>query len=182
MANPQYSGDPCTCSVPTDTEIPYPDCAKYVRVTVCAPMTAVAPDLLGAYGFAIDGKVIRHTTTYRELIPLPGAALLMDTPGMRELQMWADEDSLHKAFDDVQQFALECKFRDCTHEAEPGCAVREALEDGALDTDRWQSYQKLQRELAYLARKQDQRAQRAEEDKWKAIAKWQKQLKRGDLP
>jgi hypothetical protein len=70
LANTDYSGEPCSCSVPTDTEIPYPDCKQYVRVTVCAPMTAVAPDLLGAYGFAIDGRVIRHTTTYRyELTP-----------------------------------------------------------------------------------------------------------------
>lgn len=70
LPNPQYLSDPCSCSVPTTTEIPLPDCKQYVRVTVCAPMTAVAPDLLGAYGFAIDGKVIRHTTTYRyELTP-----------------------------------------------------------------------------------------------------------------
>jgi hypothetical protein len=68
-ANPAYTGT-CTCSVPTDAEIAYPDCAKYVRVTVCVPMTAVTPDLLGNYGFGIDGKIVRHTTTFRyELSP-----------------------------------------------------------------------------------------------------------------
>ncbi len=96
----------------------------------------------------------RHVTTHRELMPLPGGGLVIDTPGMRELQLWADEDSLQGAFADVEALAAQCRFRDCSHEAEPGCAVRDALEDGTLPEARFQSYLKLKRELAYLARRQ----------------------------
>ncbi len=113
----------------------------------------------------------RHTTTYRELILAPGGGMVIDTPGMRELQLLADEDSLDRAFDDVAQLAVECKFRDCTHESEPGCAVRAAVDDGRLAPDRWESFLKLRRELNYLARKQDRHLQAQEQAKWKRISK-----------
>jgi ribosome biogenesis GTPase len=87
----------------------------------------------------------RHTTTRRELIVLPAGGVVLDTPGMRELQLW-DAD-LEQAFGDVEEVARRCRFSDCAHDREPGCAIREALADGSLDRERWESYRKLQREL-----------------------------------
>jgi ribosome biogenesis GTPase len=104
----------------------------------------------------LDGRG-RHTTTNRELVRLPGGALLLDTPGMRELQLWADEGALDESFGDVAELAGECRFTDCGHEREPGCAVRAALAEGSLLRARWESYRKLQRELRALAVKQDAR-------------------------
>ena len=103
-----------------------------------------------------DGRG-RHTTTHRELVLLPGGALLLDTPGMRELQLWADESALEEAFADVAELAGRCRFTDCAHGGEPGCAVRAALADGSLPQIRWESYRKLQRELRTLALRQDAR-------------------------
>ncbi|MFT3790335.1 MAG: ribosome small subunit-dependent GTPase A [Rudaea sp.] len=89
----------------------------------------------------------RHTTTYRALITLPSGGCLIDTPGMRELKLTGEEDLAEASFDDVEALALECRFGDCAHGAEPGCAVRAALESGALDPARWDSYRKLRGEL-----------------------------------
>src|SRR5258708_483096 len=89
----------------------------------------------------------RHTTTYRELVPLPQGGALIDTPGMRELQLWAGQSSLDSAFDEIAELAGNCRFRDCAHKVEAGCAVQAALLDGALDVERWQSYQKLRAEI-----------------------------------
>ena len=111
----------------------------------------------------------RHTTTHRELIPLPGGALLLDTPGMRELQLWGGEESLDGAFPEIAELAAACRFRDCRHEAEPGCAVLAALATGRLDEERLLSWRKLQRELARLAARANARARAAEQAKWKAI-------------
>jgi ribosome biogenesis GTPase / thiamine phosphate phosphatase len=105
-----------------------------------------------------DGRG-RHTTSHRELVPLPSGALLVDTPGMRELQLWAGEVSLETSFADVAELATQCRFADCAHSAEPGCAVRAALAEGRLDPERWDSYRKLQRELHALAIRQDARLQ-----------------------
>src|SRR6185295_512492 len=91
----------------------------------------------------------RHTTTHRELVPLPTGGALIDTPGMRELQLWAGYDSLDSAFGDVAELALQCHFRDCSHGVENGCAVQAALGDGRLDPERWQSYLKLRAEIAF---------------------------------
>jgi ribosome biogenesis GTPase len=110
-----------------------------------------------------DGRG-RHTTTTRELVQVPGGGIVLDTPGMRELQLWDAEEGFGTAFSDVEALFEECRFRDCRHEKEPGCAVKRALVDGSLDQDRYRSYQKLQRELRMLELKQDQRA-RAEEGK-----------------
>src|SRR5207253_4220474 len=78
----------------------------------------------------------RHTTTYRELIPLPGGGALIDTPGMRELQLWASQESVDAAFDEIAELAAQCRFRDCTHSGETGCAVAAALASGAVGADR----------------------------------------------
>jgi ribosome biogenesis GTPase len=96
-----------------------------------------------------DGRG-RHTTSHRELVPLPSGALLIDTPGMRELQLWAGEEVLDSTFAEIAELAAECKFSDCSHEHEPGCAVKSALADGSLPAERWGSYRKLQRELRAL--------------------------------
>ena len=100
----------------------------------------------------------RHTTTHRQLLLLNSGALVIDTPGMRELGMWSVDEGLQDAFSDVEQFFGRCRFADCSHEREPGCAIREAISAGTLEEARWQSYQKLKAESipreALLRRKQ----------------------------
>lgn len=113
----------------------------------------------------------RHTTTRRELLTLPGGALLIDTPGMREFQLWADGTDLGGAFPEVERLAASCRFRDCRHEREPGCAVIAAVENGTLDAARLASWRKLQRELEWMAIRQDQRALAEKEAKWRAITR-----------
>lgn len=125
-----------------------------------------------------DGRG-KHTTTYRELIPLPHGGALIDTPGMRELQLWAGPDSLDSAFDDILEMAQHCRFRDCAHTVEDGCAVQDALLAGALDAGRWQSYQKLRAEIAWQERKTDVRAALAEKQRWKNIHKAMRAQKHG---
>ena len=99
----------------------------------------------------------RHTTSHRELVPLPSGAILLDTPGMRELQIWAGEDVLDTTFSEISELAAECKFSDCAHEGEPGCAIRAALSDGKLSQERWDSFRKLQREVRALEIRKDAR-------------------------
>ncbi|MDQ1345688.1 MAG: ribosome biosis GTPase / thiamine phosphate phosphatase [Pseudomonadota bacterium] len=100
----------------------------------------------------------RHTTTHRQLIVLPGGGLLIDTPGLRELQLWDTGDGLGAAFDDIEGLAPGCRFRDCRHAAEPGCAVKAAVADGRLEERRLESYLELRREQDVLAERQDERA------------------------
>ena len=132
--------------------------------------------LLGAEALRVgaisdaDGKG-RHTTTSRQLVELPGGALLIDTPGMRELQPWGDASSVAAAFDDITALASACRFTDCAHAAEPGCAVREAVESGRLDADRLENFQRLGREAAYEARKHDKAAAAEHTRRWKQIHK-----------
>jgi ribosome biogenesis GTPase len=110
----------------------------------------------------------RHTTTRRELIVLPGGGIVVDNPGMRELHLWVAQDGLEDAFEDVVELEAQCKFSDCRHEGEPGCAVAAAIEAGTLDPARLESYHKLQRELAELderlARRERSRARRRRPD------------------
>ncbi|MDJ0620801.1 MAG: ribosome small subunit-dependent GTPase A [Calothrix sp. MO_192.B10] len=113
----------------------------------------------------------RHTTTHRELILLPNGGLIIDTPGMRELQIWSGESALQTTFADIETLAQQCRFRDCQHSREPGCAVREAVESGKLDASRLFSYQKLQKEQAYLVSKQDQKGNLNTKKRWKHITK-----------
>jgi len=108
----------------------------------------------------------RHTTTRRSLTVLPEGWLLIDMPGLRELRLWADEEALNQAFADVDQLARQCRFRDCRHNGEPGCAVTGSLEEGRLA-----SYHKLQREIEYLDRKEDPAAEAALRKKWRNIHK-----------
>jgi len=111
----------------------------------------------------------RHTTTHREMILLPNGGLVIDTPGMRELQLWDADEGFQDAFEDIESLAADCRFRDCTHGKEPGCAVKTAIKNGSLNPERYANYLKLQRELAYLARKEDVKLQVAEKEKWKKI-------------
>jgi len=105
----------------------------------------------------------RHTTTSRELVRLPDGALLIDTPGMRELGLWADDEGLDRTFDEIDALAAGCRFPDCGHEREPGCAVRAAVESGAIKAARWESYLKLRRELRFLELKKDEKTRRQSE-------------------
>jgi len=114
-------------------------------------------DVMATGAIRSDGKG-RHTTTHRELIRLDNGALLIDTPGMRELQLWNADEGLESAFADVEAVAEWCRFRDCAHNREPGCAVRAAVETGTLAPDRLEHWHRLKRELAYLDRKQDELA------------------------
>ena len=118
-----------------------------------------------------DGVRGQHTTRHRELLPLPGGGLLLDTPGLRELQLWSAEDGLDTTFEDVASLAAQCRFTDCAHESEPGCAIREALADGTLTEERLQSYRKLQSELARLERQVDKRLLADERKKRRAFAR-----------
>jgi ribosome biogenesis GTPase len=113
----------------------------------------------------------RHATTSRMLIPLPEGGAVIDSPGMRELQLWATEDSLDEVFDDVSALAAECRFRDCTHTNEPECAIQSALESGLIDSPRWRSYCKLQAELRHEMVQKDALTRTAEKAKWKVIHK-----------
>lgn len=113
----------------------------------------------------------RHTTTRRMLIELPSGGALIDTPGLRELALWAGQESVDEVFDGIATLARQCRFRDCTHAGEPGCAVSAALETGQLETARWASYQKLLAEARHHERTVDQGVAMAEKRKWKAIHK-----------
>jgi ribosome biogenesis GTPase len=121
----------------------------------------------------------RHTTTHRELVALAEGALLIDTPGLRELGLWAEDESLERAFDDIAELAPGCRFADCRHEAEPGCAVRAAVETGALDARRLENFLKQRRELRFLALKQDEKAlRRSEKAVGRRMASLLKDIKR----
>jgi len=131
--------------------------------------TLAGEELLATQEIREDGKG-RHTTTRRELIQLPTGALVIDTPGIRELQLWVADDGIDEAFEDVTELFAQCKFSDCAHDREPGCAVRAALEDGTLLPERWDSYLKLQGELEHLERKLDKRAASEARKKWKTLS------------
>lgn len=105
-----------------------------------------------------DGRG-RHTTSHRELVPLPQGGLLLDTPGMRELQLWESSDGLEQTFSEVAEIIAACRFSDCEHRTEPGCAVGDAIARGSLPQERWDAYQALQRELRALEIRHDARLQ-----------------------
>lgn len=127
----------------------------------------VGEELIAVQEVRADGRG-RHTTTRRELVLLPRGGLVLDTPGMRELQLWDAASGIDAAFEDVEELAQECRFADCAHETEPGCSVLAAVDDGRLELDRLRNWRKLQRELRSLALKQDQRA-RAEEKRKRRV-------------
>lgn len=113
----------------------------------------------------------RHTTTNRMLIPLPNGGLIMDNPGLRELQLWGDEDTVQSSFADIEAFALQCRFKDCQHGNEPGCAVQAAIKTSQLDARRLRSYQKQKKELSFIEQTQTYNAQYIEKQRWKKISK-----------
>jgi ribosome biogenesis GTPase len=119
----------------------------------------------------------RHTTTHRELFPLPGGGLILDTPGMRELQLWEADEGLEAAFADIEELAAACRFSDCHHTGEPGCAVEEAVASGALAPERLESWRKLQRELEATRARQDELARLREKQRVKAIHKAQRNFR-----
>jgi ribosome biogenesis GTPase len=131
----------------------------------------IGRDVLATKAIRTDDDRGRHTTTTRELLLLPNRGMIIDTPGMREMQLWSEEDRLGDTFGEIEALALDCRFRDCQHNNEPGCAVRDAIEDGRLDARRLESFHKLQRELAYQAARQVQKASVIERNRWKHIAK-----------
>jgi ribosome biogenesis GTPase len=118
-----------------------------------------------------DDSKGRHTTTHRELIPLPGGAVLIDTPGMRELQLVGDDSSLGRSFDEIADLAEDCRYADCTHTEEPGCVVRAAVDSGDLDIKRYESYLQQRKEMLHHQVEQDIHLQKKEKRRWKAIYK-----------
>lgn len=124
---------------------------------------------LDTQGLRNDDKG-RHTTTHRELILLCGGAMVIDTPGMRELGMWDNAAGIDQTFSEIEELVSQCRFFDCTHQSEPGCAIRRALEEGELSQERWASWNKLRQESAYAADSGSYLA--AKEQKFKEIAKF----------
>ncbi len=125
--------------------------------------TLVGEEVLETGEVAVDGTG-RHTTTRRQLVVLPGGGIIVDNPGIRELHLWLADEGLDEAFADIVELASQCRFADCRHETEPGCAVQAALASGELSPERWASYRELERELAELeerlARRERSRARR----------------------
>ncbi len=120
----------------------------------------------------------RHTTTHRQLVLLPDGRLVLDTPGMRELGLWEADAGVAATFADIEALAQRCRFGDCAHAAEPGCAVQAALADGSLDRGRWRSWAKLQRELAHAIRKDDPHERAALRKVWVQRARHHRARKR----
>jgi len=118
----------------------------------------------------------RHTTTARELLRLPTGALVIDTPGLRELQLWDAADGVAELFADIEELASECRFRDCRHNNEPGCAVLAAIASGALDRARWENRRKLEREQEFLRRKMDPEARHDSQQRLKVLMRGVKQM------
>src|SRR5262249_1800908 len=125
----------------------------------------VGQELMAVKEARADDDEGRHTTTHRELIVLPGGGVVIDTPGIRELQLW-DGGGLDEAFADVEELAARCRFNDCSHNTEPGCAVKAALASGELSHERRASWLKPQRELRSIAVRADARLRREERRKW----------------
>lgn len=117
-----------------------------------------------------DGKG-RHVTTSRELFLIPGGGVMIDNPGIREIQLWGDQESLGNVFKDIEALSRNCKFKDCAHLNEPNCAVTNALNSGELQLKRYENYQKMSKELTHLALKREMSAEALERSKWKGVIK-----------
>ena len=139
--------------------------------------TLAGEKIMDVNGIREDDSKGRHTTTHRELVMLRNGVMLIDTPGMRELGMWDVTEGLDDAFSDVDRFAQKCRFRDCRHGNEPGCAVREAIENGELSASRFESYKKLKAEAKYNDSTADYRRQKEQFFKSIAISQRKKKLK-----
>jgi ribosome biogenesis GTPase len=125
-------------------------------------------------GIREDDSRGRHTTARRELVLLPGGAILVDNPGMREVGLWGGEEDMSGSFSDIESLAADCRFSDCRHLDEPGCAVRRALRDGALHEDRFHGYLKLRRELSWVESRQNERLRLEQKKRGKQISRLQK--------
>ena len=137
--------------------------------------TLAGKEIMGINGIREDDSKGRHTTTYRQLIQLENGAMIIDTPGMRSVGMWDISTGLGEAFEDVEQYLGKCKFSDCNHKTEPGCSIKQALEDGSLSVERWNSYLKLKNEAKYS---DDKTAYMRDKVKWhKDLAKNSKRMK-----
>ena len=139
-------------------------------------------ELQSTGGIRESDKRGRHTTSSRSLLQLPGGAVVIDTPGLREIQLWGDVSSLDSVFTEIDYYSDFCKFSDCTHTSEPGCAVISALVEGVISAERYESYTNLRRELEYLAGRQDQFKQLEKKQKWKSIAKQVKMIQKIKRP
>lgn len=138
-----------------------------------AGKSTLANTLVGAESMAVsdvrqDGKG-RHTTTHRQLVGLPGGGVLIDTPGLRGVGVWLEEDGRAQAFPEIEELVSECRFRDCAHDGEPGCAVLAAVESGAVDQRRLDSWRKLGREAEWIAARHDARLQRERSREWRRL-------------
>jgi ribosome biogenesis GTPase len=134
-------------------------------------------DLQATAAVREDDRRGRHTTTARRLVPIPGGGALVDGPGIRELKLW-DDAGLAGTFEDVAALAAGCRFSDCRHQGEPGCAVAAAVEEGRLDPARLENLRKLEREAAALAARQGGAAAQEEKARWRAISKEQRRFKK----
>jgi ribosome biogenesis GTPase len=128
-------------------------------------------ELMAVKETRLDDDEGRHTTSHRELILLPGGGVVIDTPGIRELQLWDGGEGLGETFSDIEELAAGCKFNDCSHTSEPGCAVLAALESGKLPKERFASWRKLQRELHAIAIRSDARLRREEVRRWQLLTR-----------
>lgn len=133
-------------------------------------MLSWVPKLATGSVRAQDGKG-RHTTVRRELIPLPGGGMLIDTPGLRGIGLFDAEEGLERVFAEIEELSSGCRFADCGHDAEPGCAVQAAIASGELSSRRLDSYRKLQRENAWAASRTDARLRTERDDRQKAITR-----------
>lgn len=148
-----------------------------------AGKSTLANALLGAEVFATNAvraadKKGRHTTVHRELRPLPGGGTLIDTPGLRGVGLWDAAEGIGRTFSDIEELAARCRFTDCAHDTEPGCAVREAVESGELTRRRVDSYRKLVRENAWMAARTDKRLRAERERMWRDVTKQQRRMYR----
>jgi len=132
-------------------------------------------DIMATRELRGDGKG-RHTTAHRELVLIPGGGVVIDTPGLRKVGLFAAAEGIARVFDDVEQLERECRFNDCRHETEPGCAVRAAIESGELDLRRLESWRKLQREMLRMELRQDARLRAAQVARWKQLTKEHRSL------
>lgn len=138
--------------------------------------TITGKELLKTSEIGIDDRG-RHTTTHRELITLSSGAFVIDTPGMRELGVWDVSENSEEVFDDIETLALKCKFNDCSHKSEPGCAIHAAIESGVLPLGRWNSYVKLKEEKALI--ENEKKAQEEKRQRFKRFSKFSKSSKKG---
>ena len=140
--------------------------------------TLAGSDVMNVREIREDDSRGRHATTHRQLIMLPTGVMVIDTPGMRELGMWNASDGLAQSFSDVEQYFGKCKFKDCKHDSEPGCAIKKAIEDGELSPSRWENYKNLKDEVKYSDNKAEYLRQK---EQWhKNITKTIKQMKQFD--